>query len=109
MGSGRFSALLSYPDWLAFNNAQRAHANMLEGLPAFYAALFCAGLQRPKMAAYLGAIYILGRAVYKAGYINKGPKGRSAGAALSAVGSLGLIGSCIWQGWCLAQPMKTLL
>jgi hypothetical protein len=31
MGSGRFSALLPYGDWLAFNNAQRAHYNYVEG------------------------------------------------------------------------------
>ena len=32
MGSGRYSSLLPYAKWLAFNNAQRAHGNYVEGL-----------------------------------------------------------------------------
>jgi glutathione S-transferase len=106
MGSGKFSALLPYKDWLLFNNAQRGHQNFLEGLPSFYAALFAAGLQKPKLAAWLGAIYCVGRAAYRSGYARGGPNGRMLGAGLSAIGSLGLIGSCMYQGWMLAQPMK---
>jgi hypothetical protein len=31
MGNGRYAAHLSYGQWLDFNNAQRAHYNMIEG------------------------------------------------------------------------------
>jgi len=30
MGNGRYAADLSYDQWFAFNNAQRAHYNFLE-------------------------------------------------------------------------------
>ena len=52
MGSGRFAQQLTYAEWLAFNNAQRGHQNMLETLPSFYATLFGAGAFHPKLAAW---------------------------------------------------------
>ena len=106
MGSGQFAQQLPYADWLALNNAQRGHQNMLEGLPAFYACLLGCGVQQPKLAAWLGAVYVVGRAAYKSGYVAKGPKGREVGAAVAGLGAFGLLGSCLCQGWQLAQPLK---
>lgn len=55
MGSGKFAEQLTYTEWLAFNNAQRAHQNMLETLPGFYATLFGAGAMHPKLASWCGS------------------------------------------------------
>jgi glutathione S-transferase len=105
MGAGKFAQQLPYTEWLDFNNAQRGHQNFLEGLPGFYATLFGAGLFQPKAASILGALYIVGRAAYKAGYVRGGAKGRELGAVISAIGSMGLLGTCVYSGWKLANPM----
>ena len=52
MGSGKFAQQLTFPEWLAFNNAQRGHQNMLETLPTVYATLFGAGIFHPKLASW---------------------------------------------------------
>lgn len=106
MGSGKFSEQLTYSEWLAFNNAQRAHQNMLETLPGFYATLFGAGAMHPKLASWFGAFYIVGRLVYKSGYLRSGAKGREAGALISGIGTMGLLGTCLYAGYQLAQPLK---
>jgi glutathione S-transferase len=108
MGSGKFAQLLPYADWLHFNNVQRGHQNFLEGLPAFFATLFGAGLTKPLLAARLGACYIVGRAVYRAGYSRSGSGGRALGAVISHIGDLGLLGVCIYSGWQMANPMPAI-
>jgi glutathione S-transferase len=55
-----------HPD---FERVQRAHANMLEWMPTFLAPLWiCAFYLDDVVAAGLGAVWIIGRAVYFAGY-----------------------------------------
>ena len=52
-GSGIFADKLAVDDWITFNNAQRAHYNYLEGLPATIVSLLVAGLAYPKVCALL--------------------------------------------------------
>jgi len=64
MGNGRFSAQLTYAEWLDFNNAQRGHQNALESLPGVLACLFAAGSLYPTTAAALAGAYGVGRILY---------------------------------------------
>lgn len=103
MGSGRYAALLPYDKWVQFNNAQRAHHNMLEQVPSVLTALVLAGIRFPKVAAALGIVYAIGRIMYSRGYKSKkGAKGREAGAILSALCMMSLIGTTIYSGASLA-------
>jgi hypothetical protein len=43
---------------------------------------------------------------YKSGYVLKGAKGRSTGAAVAGVGTFGLLATCMYTGFQLAQPLK---
>jgi len=67
MGSGRFTALLPYAKWLAFNNAQRAHGNYVEGIASALVLLLTAGIYNPRWATILGLTYVAGRQVYAHG------------------------------------------
>ena len=67
MGSGRYSALLPYSKWLAFNNAQRAHGNYVEGIASALVLLLTAGVYNPRWATILGMAYVVGRQVYASG------------------------------------------
>jgi glutathione S-transferase len=104
MGNGRLATKLSDDQWTYFANAQRAHYNFIEGAPTILVSLLVAGLFYPVSAAYLGAIYFVGRFLYAYGYIKNGPKGRLAGVILVDIGLLGLLvqalyGSARLSGW----------
>ena len=63
-----------------FERVFRVHMNTLEQLVVFLPALWIfAGYISPLWAAVLGAIFIVGRALYARSYV-KDPKGRSPGA-----------------------------
>lgn len=99
MGSGRYSALLEYPLWVEFNNAQRAHYNMVESVGPVIGALLSSGLATPRVAAGLGVGYAFGRLLYAKGYTSsKGADGRMAGAGMAALCTLGLYGLAIVNG-----------
>eukprot|EP00746_Dinoflagellata_sp_MGD_P007249 gnl/MRDRNA2_/MRDRNA2_114312_c0_seq1.p1 gnl/MRDRNA2_/MRDRNA2_114312_c0~~gnl/MRDRNA2_/MRDRNA2_114312_c0_seq1.p1 ORF type:complete len:183 (-),score=37.22 gnl/MRDRNA2_/MRDRNA2_114312_c0_seq1:34-582(-) len=99
MGHGRYAALLPYDQWVTFNNAQRAHHNMLEALPSVLTVLVLAGLYTPRTAAGLGFVYFVARIMYAQGYKGKkGAKGREAGAILGALTMLGLFGLTVYGG-----------
>ena len=51
-----------------FNCAQRAHHNVLENYSSFLSAMLISGLVYPRLAAVLGAAWVLGRFVYAVGY-----------------------------------------
>jgi glutathione S-transferase len=71
-----------HPD---FERVQRAHANMLEWMPIFLAPLWiCALYLSDAVAAGLGVVWILGRAVYFAGY-SKAVEKRLPGFAIQAL------------------------
>jgi hypothetical protein len=99
MGCGLYAQQLDYADWVTFNNAQRAHYNMVESMAPVLATLIVAGLSAPKLSGCLGLGYAFGRILYKIGYTSKkGANGRAAGAMVAALCSLGLFGTAIVQG-----------
>ena len=64
MGTGRYSEKLSYNDWVYFNNAQRAHYNLVEQVASVLALLAIGGISYPVPAAIFGWIYFVARLFY---------------------------------------------
>jgi glutathione S-transferase len=87
-----------------FERVFRVQMNTLEQLVVFLPALWIfASFISPLWAAGLGAIFIIGRAIYARTYV-KDPKGRSAGFALTALPNLALlIGILIWAVMALVK------
>jgi len=82
----------------------RVHMNTQEQLVVFLPSLWIfASFISPLWAAGLGAVFIIGRAVYARSYV-KDPKGRSAGFAMTALPMLALmVGILIWAVWALIK------
>jgi glutathione S-transferase len=80
-----------------FERVFRVHMNTLEQLVVFLPALWIfASYVSSLWAAILGAVFIVGRAIYAVSYV-KDPKKRSAGFALTALPELALlIGILVW-------------
>jgi glutathione S-transferase len=55
-----------------FNCAQRAHANFLENAPQTMFFTMVAGLKYPELAAGLGALWVVFRALFLHGYVYGG-------------------------------------
>ncbi len=87
-----------------FDRVFRVHVNTLEQLVVFLPALWIfAFFISPVWAAALGAVFIIGRAIYARSYV-KDPKGRSLGFGLSMIPALLLlIGILIWAVWALVK------
>lgn len=87
----------------AFERYFRVQMNTLEQLVLFLPALWIfAAYVSPVWAAALGAVFIIGRAVYAATYI-RNPKSRSLGFALTALPTLTMmIGILVWAVQALA-------
>jgi glutathione S-transferase len=86
-----------------FNCAQRAHANYIENLTSFLVALAVAGLRFPRPAVTLGAVWLVGRVAYLAGYISSaGPSGRRFGFYPSALADFLLKGFALVTAWGMA-------
>eukprot|EP00386_Alphamonas_edax_P004828 GDKI01015206.1.p2 GENE.GDKI01015206.1~~GDKI01015206.1.p2 ORF type:complete len:182 (+),score=60.16 GDKI01015206.1:134-679(+) len=98
MGCGRYADLLSYGDWVRFNNAQRVHLNYLEHLTPVLAFLLLGGLQYPRFATGAGCVYILGREIYGRSYRKYGADKRFTGAIIFDLGLLALFGACMCAG-----------
>ncbi|KAJ1718173.1 hypothetical protein LPJ61_006781 [Coemansia biformis] len=96
-GGGRFADKLSEEDWVKFNNIKRVSDNYSEHIGAVLSMLMLAGLFQPKLAASLGATYILGRAIFGWGYASLGPKGRLYGAPIMAASVFGLVGTAAYN------------
>jgi hypothetical protein len=81
----------------SFERVFRVHMNTLEQLVVFLPALWIfASYISPLWAAGIGAVFIVGRALYARSYV-RDPKSRSAGFALTALPELALlIGILIW-------------
>lgn len=92
MGNGRYSEKLSYSQWYKFNNAQRAHYNLVESAPSIFAFLFISGLYFPIPSAVLGLVVVISRIIYSIGYVSGGPGGRLIGALLVDLALLGFLG-----------------
>ncbi len=84
-GSGRYSDKLSYKDWVSFNNAQRAHLNIVEQIHILLVIFLVTGLILPRLAMYLAWLGVIGRAAYVIGYVVKGPNARLFGAFLNLI------------------------
>ncbi|KAL5721928.1 glutathione transferase [Ranunculus cassubicifolius] len=80
---------------MLFNCVQRGHQNTMEMMPMFLFALGVGGLPHPLIAAPIGLLYVIGRAVYFVGYSTGEPKNRLYGGSLSLVCLLGLIACSI--------------
>jgi len=87
-----------------FERVFRVHVNTLEQLVVFLPALWIfASFISPLWAAVLGAIFIVGRALYARTYV-KDPKSRSPGFAMTALPMLALlVGILIWAVWALIK------
>ena len=87
-----------------FERVFRVHMNTLEQLVVFLPALWIfASFVSALWAAILGAVFIVGRAIYAVTYV-KDPKKRSAGFALTALPELALlIGILIWAVMALVK------
>ena len=87
-----------------FERVFRVHMNTLEQLMVFLPALWIfASYISPLWAAGIGAVFIVGRALYARSYV-KDPKSRSAGFALTALPELALlIGILIWAVMALVK------
>ena len=82
-GSGRYSDTLSYKDWYTFNNAMRAHLNIVEQLHFLIPFILVGGLFIPRIVMFIAWIGVFSRAAYVVGYLRKGPNGRLFGAAFN--------------------------
>jgi uncharacterized membrane protein YecN with MAPEG domain len=87
-----------------FERTFRVQMNTQEQLLVFLPALWIfASFISPLWAAVLGAVFIVGRAVYAVTYV-KDPKSRSIGFALTAIPNLLLLlGILIWAVWALVK------
>jgi len=87
-----------------FERVFRVHMNTLEQLVVFLPALWIfASYVSSLWASILGAVFIVGRAIYSITYV-KDPKKRSAGFALTALPELALlIGILIWAVMALVK------
>ena len=87
-----------------FERVFRVHMNTQEQLVVFLPALWIfAGYISPLWAAVLGAVFIVGRALYARTYV-KDPKSRSPGFAMTALPILALlVGILIWAVWALIK------
>ena len=74
----------------AFNCAQRAHQNTVEGMAMFLVELVIVGLFYPLFAASCGGLWSVGRILYGHGYAKNGPEGRLIGSLISHLGDLPL-------------------
>jgi glutathione S-transferase len=87
-----------------FERTFRVQMNTQEQLLVFLPALWIfASFISPLWAAVLGAVFIIGRAVYAMTYV-RDPKSRSIGFALTAIPNLlMLLGILIWAVWALVK------
>lgn len=97
-GTGRYSALLSYGDWLKFSWGQRVHGHAVENVATVFGMTILSGIVYPLYTAIAAGAYIVGREIYSAGYAKKGPDGRMAGVLLVDLAMLYLFGSCMAAG-----------
>ena len=99
MGNGKYASLMPYDKWVSFNNAQRAHYNMVEISGPTLACLLGGGLYHPRACAAMGFAFAFGRVLYAVGYnTKKGADGRLVGVVIAEIAVVGLFGLCMWVG-----------
>ena len=73
-GAGLYSRKLGYKEWFIFNCAQRVHQNNTEHLSWTLPLFLANGLFFPRTTAFMAAIVLGGRELYRAGYMSpEGP------------------------------------
>ncbi len=85
MGSGLYSDKLPYKNWVLFNNAVRAHQNIVEQIHFLLVFFLVCGLVLPKIMLILSWLGVAGRIFYVIGYVKKGPNGRMVGAFMNLI------------------------
>ncbi|KAG7382085.1 Microsomal glutathione S-transferase 3 [Phytophthora pseudosyringae] len=85
----------------AFNCVQRAHQNVLENLPIFYAMLATSSIYRPKVAAAAGVVRVAGFIMYIKGYSSGDPEKRRQG-------TFGFLGTLVMLGLSLEAALRIL-
>ncbi|KAE8996689.1 hypothetical protein PF010_g20168 [Phytophthora fragariae] len=84
-----------------FNCVQRAHQNVLENLPLFYAMLATSSIYRPKLAAAAGLVRVAGFVMYVKGYSTGDPAKRTKG-------NFGYLGLLVMLGLSLEAALRLL-
>lgn len=70
-GAGYYSRQLPYKDWYQFNCAQRVHGNSIEHLSWLLPMVLVSGVFQPQTTALLTSTVIVGRELYRMGYLSK--------------------------------------
>ncbi|KAJ1728641.1 hypothetical protein LPJ72_005376 [Coemansia sp. Benny D160-2] len=79
-----------------FARFQRTNQEHVQYLPLAQSSVLLAGLFYPKLSAYAGLAYILGRFVYSFGYISCGDEGRKYGALLVCPSITAMLGASFY-------------
>ncbi|KAI9502419.1 hypothetical protein BX070DRAFT_192764 [Coemansia spiralis] len=79
-----------------FVRFQKVHQAHIEYLPLAQSSVLLAGLFYPKLSAYAGLAYIVGRFVYSISYIRCGAESRKYGAFLICPSVVTLLGSALY-------------
>ncbi|KAJ1726987.1 hypothetical protein LPJ61_004831, partial [Coemansia biformis] len=79
-----------------FSRFQKVHQAHVEFTPLAQSSVLLAGLFYPKLSAYAGAAYIVGRLIYSISYIRCGPESRKYGSALICPSIITLLGASFY-------------
>ncbi|KAJ2399432.1 hypothetical protein GGI23_002659 [Coemansia sp. RSA 2559] len=92
----RATEKLSDEENVEFMRYQKVHQVHTEYLPLAQSSVLLAGLFYPKLSAYAGLGYIVGRLVYSVAYIRCGADGRKYGAALVGPSIATMLGASLY-------------
>ena len=81
-GDGRYSAQLTYKQWIEYNSSIRAHQNFVEYLPFVVIVLSVGGIYLPKTGVCIGILIMVGRLLNACCYSMNGPSARMLGAVM---------------------------
>ncbi|KAJ1833158.1 hypothetical protein LPJ63_002970 [Coemansia sp. RSA 2711] len=79
-----------------FARFQKVHQAHVEYLPLAQSSVLLAGLFYPKLSAYAGAAYIVGRLVYSVAYVKCGAEGRKYGVMFICPSIITLLGASLY-------------
>ncbi|KAI7827233.1 hypothetical protein BX661DRAFT_182896 [Kickxella alabastrina] len=79
-----------------FTRFQKVSQSHTQYLPLAQSSVLLAGLFYPKLSAYAGAAYIIGRLIYSVGYIKSGPEGRKYGVFFICPSIITLLGASLY-------------